>query len=126
VYTNQAPPNAPHDASKVPYNGWSNQGLREFNRLCEAIAEERKAFPHFDAQYSVWAAQFWKQRASKRKRRQVVSVYNKLDAFAGVASSQPPLEAGLIVVLMDNSNKWSVLLVRLHIFLPQVHRIYPP
>jgi hypothetical protein len=92
VYTNQAPPNAPDDVSKVPYNGWSNQGLQEFNRLCEAIAEERKAFPHFDAQYSGWAAQFCKQRASKRKRREVVSVYNKLDAFAGVASSQPPLE----------------------------------
>jgi hypothetical protein len=92
VYTNQAPLNAPDAASKVPYNGWSNKGLREFNRLCEVIAEERIAFPNYDAQYSAWAAQFCKQRASKRKRREVVAVYNELDAFVIVASSQPPLE----------------------------------
>ena len=92
VYTNQAPPITPDDSSKVPFNGWSNKGLLEFNRLCETIAEQRKGFPLFDTRYSEWAATFGNQRVSKRKRRAVVAVYNELDAFAGVASSQPLLE----------------------------------
>jgi hypothetical protein len=91
-YTNQAPPITQDDTSKVPYNGWSNKGLLEFNRLCETIAKERIAFPNYDAQYSAWATQFHMQRASKRKRHEVIAVYNKLDAFVSVASLQPPLE----------------------------------
>ena len=92
VYTNQAQPITPDATSKVPYNGWSNKGLLEFNRVCETIKEERIAFPNYDSQYLAWATQFHMQRASKRKRREVVAVYNELDAFVSVASLQPPLE----------------------------------
>lgn len=93
MYTNQAPPvTHDDDGCKVPYNGWSNKGLIEFNRICKKIVAQRETFLLFDTHYSDWATQFSKPRASKRKRRAVIAVYNELDVIAGVAATQPPLD----------------------------------
>jgi hypothetical protein len=88
VYTNQAPP-VTHNANgcKVPYNGWSNKGLVEFNRICKKLKAERETFPLFDTHYSDWAAQFCKPRASKRKRHAVIA-----STMNWMAATQPPLE----------------------------------
>ena len=94
---------------------WSNKGLLEFNQLCcEAIAEERKAFHHFDAHYSAWAVQFCKQRVcSKCKRREVVAVVLGCCRRCRLQRIRRLRRCGLIaaafgglVVVIDNNNIW--------------------
>ena len=104
---------------------WSNKGLLEFNQLCcEAIAEERKAFHHFDAHYSAWAAQFCKQHVcskckrkqrvcSKCKCREVVAIVLGCCRHCHLQRIRRLCRCGLIaaafgglVVVIDNNNIW--------------------
>jgi hypothetical protein len=87
-FTKAHPGPAPADKTdktiKVPSNGWSNEGLKLFNDVCRSIIEDRAACPNFDEDYMEWAKTMQQAAAgSKRKRREVVAVYNELGLFRG-------------------------------------------
>jgi hypothetical protein len=84
-FTKAHPGPAPADRTiKVPSNGWSNEGLTLFNDVCSSIIEDWAACPNFDEDYMEWAKTMQQVEAgSKRKRREVVAVYNELGLFCG-------------------------------------------
>jgi hypothetical protein len=84
-FTKAHPGPAPADKKiKVPSNGWSNEGLTLFNEVCDSIIEDRAACRNFDENYREWAKTVQQATAgSKRKRRQVVAVYNELGTLRG-------------------------------------------
>lgn len=74
---------AAEKAAKVPFNGWSNEGLLLFNEVCDSITKDRIDCPDFDDQYKGWAQQYLaSNQSSKRKRREVVAVFNELGTFS--------------------------------------------
>jgi hypothetical protein len=75
---------------KVPFNGWANEGLLVFNSVCEESKQDRMDCADFDDNYATWATQFvQRKRPSKRKRRDVVAVYNELSAFSVTDATNP-------------------------------------
>jgi hypothetical protein len=74
---------AAEKAAKVLFNGWSNEGLLLFNDVCKSITKDRIDCPNFDDQYKGWAQQYLaSNQSSKRKRREVVAVFNELGTLA--------------------------------------------
>jgi hypothetical protein len=66
-------------SGKVPFNGWTNQGLLVFNDVCNEIKQDHIDCPNFDDNYTTWASQFVKsKRPAKHTRWEVVVMYNKL------------------------------------------------
>jgi hypothetical protein len=76
---------------KVPFNGWTNEGLCIFNDVGIDIKQDRIDCPDFDNKYSAtWALQFVKSKPSaKRKHREVVAVYNELSASSVGDTTNP-------------------------------------
>jgi hypothetical protein len=72
-------------------DGWTNQGLMlVFNKVFKETEQDRIDCPNFDDNYAAWAAQFVKsKRPARRKRREVVAMYNTLSAFSIAANTNP-------------------------------------
>jgi len=64
----------------IKYSGWNEEGLQQFNELCEMVNENRTQFLEFDKNYLIKNTKngentVWKQPAKK----QTFKIYDDLD-----------------------------------------------